>query len=170
MSGQTRLFWKLEGAVVLAVAAIWFVAGRYGHFRQAGEAGARVWFYDPQKQQLYPAARDTIPPDGRAVRAVVVAYRGEENAPAKRRVAYLESYGQPLKNALERVKAARASGKAPKEPSPSRASEFFRTNNLVRLVNEADWHVAGSPQGRRVVAEWRTWRAPDGREPVVCLP
>jgi len=170
MSGQTRLILKLAGAAVLAVAAIWFIAARYGHFRRAGEGGARVWFYDQQKKQLYAAERDTIPPDGRGVRAVVVAFRGEEGDAAKRRVAYLESYGQPLKDALERAKSARAAGKILKETPTSRESEFFRTNNLVRRVDETEWHVAGGPEGRQVVGEWRKWRAPDGREPVVCVP
>ncbi len=170
MSGQTPLLLKVAGAVVLAAVVIWLVGGRYGRFRREGESGAQVWFYDQQKKQLYAAARDTIPPDGRGVRAVVVAFRGEEHDPAKRRVAYLETYGQPLKDALERAKSARASGKGLKEPPRSRESELFQTNNLVRRVNEAEWHVVGSPEGRRVVAEWRTWRAADGREPVVCVP
>ena len=170
MSGQTRLLWKLAGALVLAAAAIWFISSRYGRFRRAGEGGAQVWFYDQQKKQLYAAARETIPPDGRGVRAVVVAFRGEENEPAKRRVAYLETYGLELKEALELAKSARASGKALREPPPTRESEFFRTNNLVKRVEETEWHVAGSPGGRLVVSEWRTWRASDGREPVVCVP
>ena len=107
---------------------------------------------------------------GHGVRAIVVAFRGEEKDAATRRVAYLETYGQALKDALEKAKAARSSGKAVREAPPSRESELFRTNNLVRRVDETDWHVAGSPEGRRVMAEWRTWRAPDGREPVVCVP
>ena len=170
MSGQARLLWKIAGAAVLAAVAIWFVGSRYGRFRRTGECGARVWFYDQQKQQLYATARETIPPAGQGVLAVVVAFRGDENEPAKRQVAYLETYGQPLKDALEKAKLARSLGKALKEPPPSRESEFFRTNSLVRLVDEAEWHVAGSPEGRRVMAEWRRWRAPDGREPVVCMP
>ena len=170
MSGQARLLWKLAGALVLAAAAIWFISSRYGRFRRAGEGGAQVWFYEQEKKQLYAAARETVPPDGRGVRAVVVAFRGEENDAAKRRVAYLETYGQPLKEALERAKAARGAGKGLREPPPSRESALFQTNNLVRRVDETDWHVAGSPEGRRVMAEWRTWRAPDGRELVVCVP
>ena len=170
MTEQTRVLLKVVGAVVLATVAAWFVSGRFGHFRRSGEAGAQVWFYDPQKKRVYPAPRDTIPPDGDRVRAVVVAFRGEENDPAKRRVAYLETYGQPLKEALERAKLARVSGKNVEGPPPSRESELFQTNNLVRRMDESEWHMAGSPEGRRVVSEWRTWRAPDGREPVVCLP
>jgi hypothetical protein len=170
MSGQARLILKLSGAVVLAVVAIWFVGSRYGRFRRAGENGAQVWFYDQQRKHVYAASRDTIPPDGHGVRAVVVAFRGEENEPAKRRVAYLETYGQPLKDALERAKAARNSGKTLKEPPPGRESPLFQTNNLVRRVDETAWHVAGSPEGRQLMAEWKSRRAPDGREPVVCMP
>jgi len=85
-------------------------------------------------------------------------------------VAYLETYGQPLKEALERAKAARNSGKVVTEAPLSRESELFRTNNLVRLADEAEWHVAGSAEGRRVMTKWKSWRAADRREPVVCLP
>jgi len=166
MSGQTRLILKLGGAVILAAVAIWYAGAGCG---QRGDRGARVWFYDQQKKQLYAAPRNTIPPDGQGVRAIVVAFRGEENDPGKRRVAYLETYGQPLKEALERAKAARNSGKV-KEAPPSRESELFRTNNLVRRADETEWYVAGSPEGRRVMSAWRIWRAADGREPVVCLP
>lgn len=170
MGYQGRVFWKLAVAVVMAAIAILFVSSRYSHFRQAGESGAHVWFYDQQKKQLYAAARDTIPPEGHGVRAVVVAFRGEENQPTKRRIAYLETYGQPLKEVMERAKVARASGSSPKEPPLSRDSELFQTNNLVKQVEETEWHQVASPEGRRVMSAWRTWRAPDGREPVVCMP
>ena len=170
MSGQGRLVLKLAGAAALAGFAAWFIVARFGHFHRDGEDGARVWFYDLQKKQLYAASRDTIPPDGRGVRAVVVAFRGEESEPAKRRVAYLETYGQPLKDALEKAMSARKMGKALPEPPPSRESEFFRTNSLVRQVDETEWHIAGTAEGRRAMSEWRTWRGTDGREPVVCVP
>jgi len=167
MGGRTRLILKLGGAVALAGAAIWFAGAGCG---RRGESGAQVWFYDQEKKQLYAAARDTIPPDGHGVWAIVVAFRGQEKDPAKRRVAYLETYGQPLKDALERAKAARSSGKPVKGAPPSRGSDLFRTNNLVRRVGEPEWHVAGSAEGRQVMTEWKAWRAPDGRQPVVCMP
>jgi len=170
MSGRTRLVLKFGGAVVLAALGVWFVGQRYRHFRRGGEAGAQVWFYDQQTKQVYAVPRDTIPREGHGVRAIVVAFRGEEKDPAKRRVAYLETYGQPLKDALERAKSARSLGKALREPPPARESDLFRTNDLVKLIDETEWHVAGSPEGRRLMSGWRTWRAADGREPVVCLP
>jgi len=167
MSRWAQSMLKLGSAVVVATTAILYAGAGCG---RRGESGARVWFYDQQKKQLYAAARDTIPPDGHGVRAIVVAFRGEENGLAKRRVAYLETYGQPLKEALERAKEARKSGNVLKEAPPSRESELFRTNNLVKQVDETEWHVVGSPEGRRVMSAWRTWRAGDGREAVVCLP
>ena len=170
MGGRTRLGLKLAGTVLLAALGFWLVSVRFIHFRRGGEAGAQVWFYDQQKKLVYAASRDAIPPEGQGVRAVVVSFPGEETEPAKRRVAYLETYGQPLKQALERAKSARSSGKPLKEPPPARASDLFRTNDLVKLVDETEWHPVGTPEGRRVMAEWRSWRAPDGREPVVCLP
>jgi CPA1 family monovalent cation:H+ antiporter len=35
---------------------------------------------------------------------------------------------------------------------------------------ETEWHASSSPEGRRVMAEWRSWRGPDGQPPVVCVP
>lgn len=170
MDSHTRVVFKLAGAVALAAAAVWFVGSRFHRFRQAGEGGAQVWFYDQQKKEIYAVSRDTIPPDNRGrggVRAVVVTCRG---GPQQRRIAYLETYGQPLKDALERVKAARNAGKVLPGPVPARTSEFFQTNDLVRRVEEVEWHTASSPEGRRIVSEWKSWRAPDGRKPAVCLP
>lgn len=162
---------KLVGATVVAGAAVWFAVEGYHRFSRAGESGAAVWFYDPHTQQLYRASRDTIPPDSRnheGVRAMVVSFRGQE--PQTPRIAYLETYGPPLKAALERVKLAQASGKALNEPPPERNSEFFRTNDLVRRVEEPEWHPAGSPAGRKIMEEWKQWRSADGREPMVCMP
>ena len=170
MSGQMRLAMKLVFAAAMVGIAVWFIGGRFNRVRRTGEGGAQVWFYDQQKKQLYAAPRDTIPPDGHGVRAIVVACRGEENDPGKRRVAYLETYGPLLKDALERAKSSRSSGKALKEAPPARGSDLFRTNDLVRRVDESEWHTAGSPEGRQVMTEWRAKRAADGSEPVVCVP
>ena len=167
MSRWAQSMLKLGSAVVVATTVILYAGAGCG---RRGESGARVWFYDQQKKQLYATARDTIPPDGHGVRAIVVAFRGEETDPAKRKVAYLETYGQPLKEALERAKAARNSGKVVTEAPLSRESELFRTNNLVRLVDEMEWHMVGSLEGHRVMSQWRKWPVPDGRELVVCLP
>ncbi|HTS71761.1 MAG TPA: hypothetical protein VMO17_22520 [Terriglobia bacterium] len=170
MSGQARSLWKLAGAVMLVVIAVWFIGSRYRHFHQGGENETQVWFYDEQKRQSYAVARDTIPPDGHGVRAVLVAFRGEENDPTKRRVAYLETYRQPLKDAMEQAKSARLRGKSLKQPPISRESDLFRTNDLVKRADETEWYVAGSQEGRKVMTDWRAWRSPDGREPVVCMP
>jgi len=129
-----------------------------------------VWFYDQKKGQLYAAERDTIPPYGPGVRAIVVTFPGQETDPGKQRIAYLQTYGQPLKDALERMKRDRESGKTRREPPPERGSELFRTNDLVRRVADAEWHAAASPEGRTIMSEWRSWRTPGGQAPVVCLP
>ena len=101
---------------------------------------------------------------------MVVAFRGEEQEPGKRRIAYLETYGQPLKEALERLKRARHSGTLVTEPPPERGSEVFRANDLVRNLEETEWHAATSPEGQRIMSEWRSWRGPGGQAPGICLP
>jgi hypothetical protein len=104
------------------------------------------------------------------VRAVVVAFRAEQSDPRKRRIAYLESCTPELKDLLEKVQAARASGQAFKGRIPARDSDYFQTNSLVKGPAESVWHASNSPEGRRVMTEWRSWRGPDGQPPVVCVP
>ena len=157
--------------------AIGVLTARFSHLHQAGEQGARVWFYDQGTKHLYEAPRDTIAPDraggshGRqGVRAVVVCFRGEQRDSRKRRIAYLEKYTLELKDLLERVRAARAAGQAAVEHIPARNSAYFQTNTLVKRPEEASWSPASSPEGQRIMAEWRAWRGPDGQSPIVCVP
>ena len=104
------------------------------------------------------------------MRAVVVAFRSQQSDPSKRRIAHLETYTPEFKDLLERVQAARASGRAFKGRIPARDSEYFQTNSLVKGPEETQWHASSSPEGRRVMAEWRSWRGLDGQPPVVCVP
>jgi hypothetical protein len=177
MSAQARTFPKLAAAVALALVAVAVVSQRVGGCRKTGEEGAAVWFYDQSEKRLYEVPRDTIPPhkgiggrNGDGVRAVVVASRAEQSDPRRRRIAYLETCTPELKDLLDKVRAARASGQAFKGRIPARDSEYFRTNSLVKGPEESEWHASSSPAGRRVITEWRSWRGPDGQPPVVCVP
>jgi hypothetical protein len=177
MSSQARTCLKLAVAVALAIVAVAFVSKRVGGFRKTGEEGAAIWFYDQSEKRLYEVPRDTIPPhkgiggpSGDGVRAVVVAFRSQQSDPSKRRIAYLETYTPGLKDLLEKVQAARASGQAFKGRIPARDSEYFQTNSLVKSLAETEWHPSSSPEGRRPMTEWRSWRGPDGQPPVVCVP
>ena len=91
-------------------------------------------------------------------------------AGAKRQIAYLETCTQELKDLLDKVRAARASGQAFKGRIPARDSEYFQTNSLIKGPEETEWHASSSPEGRRTMTEWRSWRGPDGQPPVVCVP
>ena len=168
---------KLAGAIILAAVGIGFVAKHFHGAWQSGEDGAKVWFYDQSERRLYAAARDTVPPDkgvggpsGDGVRAVVVAFPGEQNDPRKRRIAYLETHTPALKELLDRARAAHASGRPVTQPVPPRESAFFRTNTLVKRVEEAQWYPSDSNEGRMVMSEWRSWRGSGGQLPVVCVP
>ena len=163
--------------LVLALVALAFVSKQVGGCRKTGEEGATTWFYDQSEKRLYEVSRNTIPPhkgiggpSGDGVRAVVVAFRAEQGGPRKRRIAYLESYTPELKDLLEKVQAARASGQAFKGRIPARDSEYFQTNSLVKGLAETEWHASSSLEGRRAMTEWRSWRGPDGQPPVVCVP
>jgi hypothetical protein len=164
-------------AAALTIVAVAFVSKRVGGLRKTGEEGATAWFYDQSEKRLYEVSRNTIPPhkgiggpSGGGVRAVVVAFRAEQSDPRKRRIAYLESCTPELKDLLEKVQAARASGQAFKGRIPARDSDYFQTNSLVKGPAESVWHASNSPEGRRVMTEWRSWRGPDGQPPVVCVP
>ena len=177
MSRRARTYLKLAAAAVLAIVAVAFVSKRVGGLRKTGEEGATIWFYDQSERRLYEVPRDTIPPhkgiggpSGDGVRAVVVAFRSEQSDPSKRRIAYLESCTPELKDLLEMIRAARASGQAFKGRIPSHDSDYFQTNSLVKGLEETEWHASSSSEGRRAMTAWRSWRGPDGQPPVACLP
>jgi hypothetical protein len=177
MSPQAWTFVTLGAAGALAVAGVAFVSERVGGFRKSGEEGGTTWFYDQSEKRLYKVPRDTIPPDkgiggpsGDGVRAVVVAFRAEQDDPRKWRIAYLETCTPELKDLLAKVQAARANGQASVGGIPARDSDYFQTNSLVKGLDETEWHAISSPEGRRAMTAWRSWRGPDGQPPVVCVP
>lgn len=177
MSPQVKALLKLTSAVVLAVVGIGWVIARVNSVRKTGEENSQVWFYDESEKRIYTAASDILPPHkgigGRkddGVRAVVVAFRGEQADVKKRRIAYLETYTPELKALLENVRAARAAGQPFKERIPSRDSDYFQINTLVRSPDEATWHPTSSAEGQKLMTAWRSWRGPDGQPPVVCVP
>jgi hypothetical protein len=101
---------------------------------------------------------------------VVVAFRAEQGDPRKRRIAYLETCTPELKGLLAKLQAACASRQAFKGRIPARNSGYFQTNSLVKGLEETEWHASSSPEGRRAMTEWRSWRGPDGQMPIVCVP
>ena len=146
---------EFAAAVAMVVIAVGFVSKRVGGFRKTGEEGATTWFYDQSEKRLYEAPRDTVPPhkgiggpSGDGVRAVVVAFRAEQSDPRKRRIAYLETCTPELKDFLEKVQAARASGQAFKGRVPARDSDYFQTNSLVKGLEGTEWHASSTPEGR----------------------
>jgi hypothetical protein len=129
-----------------------------------------VWFYDLDSKRLYPVPHQTIAPEGHGVRAIVLAYAGEEAQPAKRKIAYLEKYAPDLKQLLEKARSDQAARRLLKEPIPSRDSPFFLENTLVSRVAEIQWHAIASPEGQHIASEWRSWIGPQGQRTVVVVP
>jgi hypothetical protein len=177
VSAHAKTLLRFVAALALAVTAVAFVGKRVGGVRKTGEEGAMTWFYDQSERRLYEVPRDTIPPhqgvggrSGDGVRAVVVAFRAEQSDPRKRRIAYLETYTPALKGLLEKVQTARATGRTFKGRIPAHDSDYFQTNSLVKGPEETEWHESSSPEGRRAMTAWRSWRGPDGQPPVVCAP
>jgi hypothetical protein len=161
------------GAGALTALALLVAFNRVRHFREGGEAGARVWFYDQAAHRLYPAPRDRIPPDGNddsKVRAVVIGFRGMGNEVSQLKIAYLEKYGSELKALLERAEAAHAARKPFTERIPSGSSDEFKNNSFVKTPDEASWHTLGSDEAREIMSAWREWRGPTGQIPIVSVP
>jgi len=161
----------------LAALATVFVVSRVNAFRQTGEEGARVWFYDQSEQRLYAVPASTIPPhkgigglSGVGVRAVVVTFRGDPRDAEARRIAYLETYAPDLKALMEQIRQARLGGRAYAGPSPPRESDYCQTNTLVRRVNEPAWHTSNSEEAQTIRSEWRAWCGPQGQPPMVSAP
>lgn len=168
---------KTAAIAGLLIGGIGFALVQWRDQRNAGADDARVWFYDLSEQRLYAAAGDIIPPDkgiggkaGDGVRAVVVAFRGGTASAKNRRIAYLETYTSELKVILEGVRMARAAAKPFGGVVPSRDSEFFQANTLVKSADGESWQAINSVEGQRITSAWRSWRGPSGQAPVVCTP
>lgn len=177
MNARTKASLKLVLTAALAGLAIVFVIERIRAFTRSGEEGTRIWFYDQSEKRLYAVPSDTIPPhrgiggkgeDG--VRAVVVAFGAQSSDPAKLRIAYLETYAPPLKQALEQIHAAFVARKQYTGRPVSPESDFYQTNTLVKMPEDEAWAPLASRTGLAVTTKWRAWRGPAGEAPVVCLP
>ena len=161
------------GLAALTAGALFLAAAKIRHFRNDGEAGARVWFYDQNARHLYPAPRTLVPPDGNddnRVRAVVIGFQGMQNDARQLQIAYLEKYSPELKALLERAQAAHAARLLFTETMPSPNSAYFQDNTLVTRPGEASWHTIGSDEGRQLTSEWREWRGPAGQRPIISVP
>ena len=92
MSLRPRVLLPVAGVLALTGLALGFFVTRASGFRKTGEESARVWFYNQKTKRLYAARRETVPPEGNGVRAIVVTFEGEETEPSKSKIAYLEKY------------------------------------------------------------------------------
>jgi hypothetical protein len=177
VSSQSKVLLKAVAIAALLTAGGALLFRQLREVSRTGEHGARVWFYDLSEKRLYPVARETIPPHqgiggvkGDGVRAVVVAPKGKGDSVTARRIAYLESYTSELKKLLDDVTAARAAHRVYPGRLPSRDSDFFGANTMVRRVGDTTWHAASSEEGRRIKTEWRAWRVSEGQPLVFCMP
>jgi hypothetical protein len=173
VNARVKSFLVGGSLAALAGLAIFFIIVRVRHFRDNGEAGARVWFYDQSANRLYPAPRDLIPPDGNnevRVRAMVVGFQGLGNEVSRLKIAYLEKYSPEFKSLLEQEEAAHAAKKPFDGKVPSQSSAYYRDNTLVKRPGEDSWHAIGTPEARQIMAEWREWRGPAGQLPIISVP
>lgn len=161
------------GLAALTAAAIVFLVVKVRDYRGGGEARVRVWFYDQSTARLYPAPRDLIPPDGHdeaRVRAMVIGFQGLGNGLGQIKIAYLEKYSPEFKALLERAAAAHAARLPFWEKVPSESSAYYQSNTVVKRLDEASWHTVGTPEARQIMAEWHSWRGPNGELPIISVP
>ncbi len=153
----------------------WMAVSSLRNSLRSGDPGSRAWFYDESEKKLYSMPVTTIPPDkgiggisGDGEKAVVVTFGKDWHDRDKWRIAYLEKYTPSLKKNLEELIIARAAHRIFDGSVPSRQSEYFQTNTLVKRVDDPDWYPANSDEGKNILTEWRSWRGPDGSQPMVC--
>jgi hypothetical protein len=177
MNPAARSNLKFLAIVAVLITASVFLYGRARSLWTTGESGASVWFYDQSEKRLYPVPSGTIAPhkgiggqSGDGVRAVVVTFGGNRGQSPEQRIAYLETYAPELKQILEQVRAARDAHQPFKGPIPSRDSDFFQTNTMVKRPEDASWFPSNGSEGQRVISEWRDWRGPYGEPPAISVP
>jgi hypothetical protein len=177
MKPQHKSTLTLAVVALLAIGALALVIARARTFFKNGEQNAKVWFYDQSERKLYAASAEIIPPDkgigGKkddGVRATVVVFRAAAAAPDSRRIAYLQTYTPQLKTLLERARATRAAGQPFPGQLPSRDSDYFQTNTLVRAPGDPTWHPSSSPEAQRLMSAWRSWLGPAGQSPTLSVP
>jgi|SRR5579863_1782090 len=161
---------KSSAAIALIAVAIFLLARGLFSRSTSSEDGAQVWFYNEGAKKLYAMPRDSVPPDekSRGVRAMVVTFRGQGNK--ERKIAYLQSYSPDLKKMLEAAGAAHRASQPYTGKIPAQGSAWFQDSTLVKRVTDSGWSTAGSDEGRQILAEWKTWRGPDGDEPIISTP
>lgn len=159
----------LAGLVLLVASAVIFDISR--HSSTVGEDNAKVWFYNQENKRLYAVPRDTVPPDDSAgVRAMVVAFPGQEKNRDQWRIAYLQTYSPELKSVLEAVRKAHEANVPYAGTLPSRDGTWSHDNTLVKRVDDTDWSTVSSDKGRKILHEWESWRSPSGEPPIICVP
>jgi len=115
-----------------------------------------VWFYDLNRQSLFAAPDDQLPPikapsqgkketELKGVRAYAFYYNDQEDK-TKEFVGYLENYTKEARQAHEKLTSAQGN---------ERAVLLGRINEgrLVRRLEDAEWVAAHSPKGLKVMRE-----------------
>ncbi len=177
MDERQKKLAKLATASVLLAAALVLGVTRWKSAFASGEAGVRAFFYDQSEKRLYAAPRDTLPPDagiggegGDGARAIVVAPIGATADESKRRIAYLETYTPALREKLAAVQAAKKAGDGAGVKGPSGDDPFVLKNTLVQREGENAWYDMTTPQARKIIIEWTSWKDDAGKPLVVVTP
>ncbi len=108
-----------QSILVLALLSVAGVLG-FGYWHnQTVDSTEKVYFYDLGQQQLFGAARSSVPPiaglDGRvdgAVRAIVITPTGNPREKKQVSIAYLEKYTPEMKALFESLRQTEAAGKS----------------------------------------------------------
>ena len=159
--------WK-HGKVIASIVML-CVAGVliFNFLRTNRDREPLAYFYDLSEQKLFTAPQSAVPPivgtDGKiadGVRAVVYSPSGD--CAKDKKVAYLEKYSEELKRQFEAAKAS------PNSESPRMSRGAAQAHTFVSREGEAKWFSVESPEGSRIIDEWRLTNP--GMNPTICIP
>ncbi len=130
-------------------------------FSSRAESKPGRTFYDLSERRLYEAPGSAFAPEpgiGGApddgVEAVLVCC--PECGPERRRIAYLRTHTLELKRRRAEIQSA---GENP----PELTRDYISAHTLVRRIDEETWYPTSTPEGARIVSEWRQRCATHGQ-------
>ena len=161
--------WLTEHATAVAVTAVVvFVLALLAIFIQTTDRSApvslgdTVYFYDLNSGDLFPAARDEIPPiesssgphEGKPAGVRAYIFTCGECTPKQWTIGYLETFTDEARLALLKERRMQEANPNSRKPvlRPDTASPAVAKGWMIRTVDGVDWLPVRHPQARQIMA------------------